>query len=299
MVYVLVPPLPYKVRKRTCSRTHCHVPLPVIYRWKQCPSCRERSRDYQRRRLSDSGSEPTSLKHKVPTTEHGLGSRGPILRGKEKVFASGVASNPIPSELRHTVAAFGTPQANLASAQADAIMGHPTQNFAWANQLFEFSHQLKSTSLCPPYQCHQDLLDDFGAHLHYFIDTQAYRTDMSSPAPQVMFDFSGEYSIVAADDNMAGRKVAVDARVDSIEDSVTSVTGLTFGPRAFYVRPYGVITRLCCFKMSHPLPATNAPKAPTLAPRNMLGELEIFVLPNVSHRYFPGEKTVLRFRLFG
>lgn len=165
-----------------------------------------------------------------------------------------------------------------------------------ANQLFEFVHQLKTTSLCPPYQCHKDLLDDFSTRLDYFIDTQAYRSRMGFPVLQVMFDFSGEYSIVAADYDIAGRKVAVDVRVDGIEDSIASVTGLTFGPRSFYVRPYGVITRLCCFKMLQPLPATYAP---TLAPQNMLGELEIFVLPNVSHRYFPGEKTIVRLRLFG
>ncbi|KAJ7923293.1 hypothetical protein B0H13DRAFT_1980682 [Mycena leptocephala] len=295
MEYVLVPPLPYKARKRICSRTHCHSPLPPIYRWKQCPSYRERSRDYQRRRLLDPGSKRAPLEHKVLTTKHGLGCGGPLIRGDE-VLASGVAPDPIPSGLRHTAAPLTTLQASLAPVPTDTIMGHPTQNFAWANQLFDFAHQLKTTSLCPPYQCHKDLLGDFSARLHYFIDTQAYRSHMGFPALQVIFDFSGEYSIVAADYDIASRKVAVNARVDAIEDSVASVTGLTFSPRSFYVRPDSVITRLCCFKILHPLPATYAP---TLAPQNMLGELEIFVLANVSHRYFPGEKTIVHYRLFG
>ncbi|KAJ7791537.1 hypothetical protein B0H14DRAFT_3566611 [Mycena olivaceomarginata] len=188
----------------------------------------------------------------VLTTEYGFGPGGPMIRDEEKDMASGVAPDPIPSGLKHTAAPLKTPQASLAPVPADTVMGHPTQNFAWANQL-------KTTSLCPPYQCHKDLLDDFSARLHFFIDTQAYRSHMGFPALQVMFDFSGEYySIVAADYDMPGRKVAVDVRVDGIEDSVASVTGLTFGPRSFYVRPYGVITRLCCFKMLHPLPATHA-----------------------------------------
>ncbi|KAJ7939126.1 hypothetical protein B0H13DRAFT_1941268 [Mycena leptocephala] len=265
MEYVLVPPLPYKARKRICSRTHCHSPLPPIYRWKQCPSYRERSRDYQRRRLLDPGSKRAPLEHKVLTTKHGLGCGGPLIRGDE-VLASGVAPDPIPSGLRHTAAPLTTLQASLAPVPTDTIMGHPTQNFAWANQ---------------------DLLGDFSARLHYFIDTQAYRSHMGFPALQVIFDFSGEYSIVAADYDIASRKVAVNARVDAIEDSVAS---------SFYVRPDSVITRLCCFKILHPLPATYAP---TLVPQNMLGELEIFVLTNVSHRYFPGEKTIVRYRLFG
>ncbi|KAJ7938006.1 hypothetical protein B0H13DRAFT_1943245 [Mycena leptocephala] len=215
-----------------------------------------------------------------------------MIRGEDQdLVASGVVPVPIPSGLRHTTAT------SLAPVRADTIMGHPTQNFAWAaNQLFEFSHRLQTTSLCPPYQCHKDLLDDFSSRLHSFIDTQAYHSHMGFPALQVLFDFHGEYSIVAADYDIAGRKAAVDVRVDGIEDIVASVTGLNFGPRSFYVRPYGIITRLCCYKMLHPLPATYAP---TPAPQNMLGELEVHVLPNVSHRYFPGEKTIVRFRLFG
>ncbi|KAJ7927209.1 hypothetical protein B0H13DRAFT_2653633 [Mycena leptocephala] len=229
----------------------------------------------------------------VLTTKHGLGCGGPLIRGDE-VLASGVAPDPIPSGLRHTAAPLTTLQASLAPVPTDTIMGHPTQNFAWANQMA--SCFLKTTSLCPPYQCHKDLLGDFSARLHYFIDTQAYRSHMGFPALQVIFDFSGEYSIVAADYDIASRKVAVNARVDAIEDSVASVTGLTFSPRSFYVRPDSVITRLCCFKILHPLPATYAP---TLVPQNMLSELEIFVLANVSHRYFPAEKTIVRYRLFG
>ncbi|KAJ7802149.1 hypothetical protein B0H14DRAFT_2893269 [Mycena olivaceomarginata] len=281
MAYVLVPPLPYKVRKRTiCSRRHCDLPLPPIYRWKQCPSCRERSRVYRRRRLLDSGTE-----HKALTTDHGLDSGGAMIRGEKKDLTSGVTPHPMPGGLRDTAAPLTTPQAMLVPVPT---MGHPTQGFAWANQLFESAHQLKTTSLYSPYQCQKDLIDDFSARLNYFIDAQAYHTRMGFPAFPVIFDFSGEYSIVAADYDIAGRKVAVDFRVNSIEDSIASVTGLTFGPRTFYIRPYGVITRLCCFRTLQP----------TLEPRNMLGELEIFVLPNLSHRYFPGEKTIVRFRLF-
>ncbi|KAJ7904008.1 hypothetical protein B0H13DRAFT_2025469 [Mycena leptocephala] len=167
-----------------------------------------------------------------------------MIRGEDQdLVVSGVVPVPIPSGLRHT------------TAVTDTII---------ANQLFEFSHQLQTTSLCPPYQCHKDLLDDFSSRLHSFIDTQAYHFHMGFPALQVLFDFHGEYSIIAADYDIAGRKAAVDVRVDGIEDSVASVTGLTFGPRSFYVRPYGIITRLCCYKMLHPLPATYAP---TPAPR--------------------------------
>ena len=119
---------------------------------------------------------------------------------------------------------------------------------------------------------------------------------MGFPSLQVKFDFVGEYSVVAADYNIAGRTAAIDVRVDGIEASVARVAWLAFGARSSYVRPYGVVTRLCCSKMSPRDPATYAP---TLAPQNMLGELEIFVLPNVSHRYFPGEKTIIRFLLFG
>ncbi|KAJ7440653.1 hypothetical protein B0H11DRAFT_2098808 [Mycena galericulata] len=248
LVYVLVPPLPYRVRKRICSRKHCRVPLPPNYRWKRCPNCRERSRDYKRK-------DPAS-------------KRAPLK----------LEANLIPSRDH---------DANLAPVIKPMIMEHRSQHFAWANQLFEFAQQLKTKSLCPHYQRHGDLLHDFSARLHHLIDTQAYRSQMGFSAFQVIFDFGGEYSVVAQDNDILSRKVEVDFRVDGVVNTIVAATGLIFGPRTFYARPYGVITRLCCFKMLHPIPA------------QMLGELDIFVLPNHSHKYFPGEKTIVRFRLFG
>ncbi|KAJ6607634.1 hypothetical protein B0H10DRAFT_2070928 [Mycena sp. CBHHK59/15] len=198
--------------QRICSRTHCHFPLPTIYRWKQCPSCRERSRDYQRRRLLNPASKRAPLKHKALTTEH----------------------RPLT-----------TPQISLAHVPADTIVGHPIQNFSWAHQLFQFTHQLETTSLCPPYQCHDDLLDDLCTRLHSFIHTQAHRSHMGFPSLQLKFDFAGEYSVVAADDKIASRTAAVDVRVDDIEARVARVAGLAFGARSSYVRPYASAVPRC------------------------------------------------------
>ncbi|KAJ7898962.1 hypothetical protein B0H14DRAFT_2674637 [Mycena olivaceomarginata] len=142
------PPLPYKVRK---AGRHCDLPLlPPIYRWKQCPSCRER-------RLLDSGTEQKAL-----TTDHGLDSGGAMIMGEKKGF-----------------------------------------------DIWSYAHPMPGDSEIP---LAKDLIDDFSARLNYFIDAQAYHTRMGFPAFPVIFDFGGEYSIVAADYDIAGRKVAVDFR---------------------------------------------------------------------------------------
>ncbi|KAJ7702062.1 hypothetical protein B0H14DRAFT_2648184 [Mycena olivaceomarginata] len=190
-----------------------------------------------------------------------------MIRGEKKDLTSGVTPHPMPGGLRDT--AVVAPFIWTCHVRLKQIPHSPSQHrkqclylfqrwdiqpkvllgrTRWlhvlfllpnqlkrTNQLFESAHQLKTTSLYSPYQCQKDLIDDFSARLNDFIDAQAYHTRMGFPAFPVIFDFGGEYSIVAANYDKAGRKVAVDFRVNSIEDSVASVTGLTFalGPSMF------------------------------------------------------------------
>jgi hypothetical protein len=94
----------------------------------------------------------------------------------------------------------------------------------------------KIRSLCPPYQHHGDLLHDFSLRLRHLIETHAYRSDMGLSAMQVIFDFCGEYSVVAEDYDILRRKMEVDSRVHGVVNIILAATGLTFGPRIFYIR---------------------------------------------------------------
>ena len=74
---------------------------------------------------------------------------------------------------------------------------------------------------------------------------------------------------------------------------------------------FGIITRFVCMRdvampISKPVdvqpePGRGGGEEPTPAPysKTMQGELEISVLADKSHRFIPGQRTILRFRLVG
>ena len=74
---------------------------------------------------------------------------------------------------------------------------------------------------------------------------------------------------------------------------------------------FGIITRFVCMRevaMPIPKPVDVQPEpggggeepTPTAAySKTMQGELEISVLADKSHRFIPGQRTILRFRLVG
>ena len=75
---------------------------------------------------------------------------------------------------------------------------------------------------------------------------------------------------------------------------------------------FGIITRFVCMRevampISKPVdvqPEPGGGEEPTPTPaaaysKTMQGELEISVLADKSHRFIPGQRTIIRFRLVG
>jgi hypothetical protein len=167
----------------------------------------------------------------------------------------------------------------------------------------------KRISPYPAYQSYDGLLLDFGARFHGFIEAQSYyflvRDRGSQPQAQSMFDFSGEFSVVASDLDIIGRKAEVEMDVHAIKDAVARASGLDFSPTSWVSilgNPGGIVTRFACVHLVSVFLPINVPPGypPNPArPKSMQGELEIAVVPDESHKYFPGQKTIVRFRLVG
>ncbi|KAJ7439527.1 hypothetical protein B0H11DRAFT_1934486 [Mycena galericulata] len=170
-------------------------------------------------------------------------------------------------------------------------------NFNWATELLFVAPQLMQRPLLPNYQYGKHLHAAFLAQFHSFLVQALYSYAPASPL-QVKFAFDGEYSVVAPDRHVVGR-ATVGPHVLSVKNIIACMTGLDFGFSnwvGLLTNADGIVTRFTCspiVNVLQPLPT------PTLIPQRMLGELEIIVLPNISHKYFPGEKTMVRFRLFG
>lgn len=206
----------------------------------------------------------------------------------------------------------------------------------------ERSKQTKS--LYPVYQSLHLLLSDFRARLGGFLEAQSFyillRPDAGrhnlpslvndhlhkSVPDTAMFQFDGEYSLVAPDFFIAERQEAVGRAVHVVKGFVEEFGGLKFGPTRWVSllptpvsgvmanlhpgaegegegkerkKGGGVITRFACVHEIEVFLPASAKQTTATYRKSMQGELEIAVLPDDSHRYFPGERHVVRFRLVG
>ncbi|KAJ3906155.1 hypothetical protein F5879DRAFT_947529 [Lentinula edodes] len=122
------------------------------------------------------------------------------------------------------------------------------------------------------------------------------------PRTMSKFAFDGEFSIVAPDFELLERKDEVNEFVTSAMHQIEKVASVKFLPssRSCVVAYGGLITRFACRGMVPMiLPPGVTPTMAVPLMRDMFGELEVVVLPVDSHRCFPGQRTVVRFRLVG
>ncbi|KAJ3773944.1 hypothetical protein FB446DRAFT_505365 [Lentinula raphanica] len=116
------------------------------------------------------------------------------------------------------------------------------------------------------------------------------------------FSFNGEFSIIAPDFEVIEREAEISEFVTRIMHQVETVTSLEFIPssRSCMIAYGGLITRFACRGMvPMQYPPGFSPSLEIPPSRDMMGELEVVVLPVESHRCFPGQRTVVRFRLVG
>ncbi|KAF7309459.1 hypothetical protein MIND_00316700 [Mycena indigotica] len=158
----------------------------------------------------------------------------------------------------------------------------------------------KSFSPYPVYQSRDAVIKDFGARFQGFIRAQSFYTVMRSGGltSPTMFDFSGEYSVVAADLDVIGRRPLAEAHARNVKNDIERVCGIQFSATSWVSilgSPRGVVNRFACAHVVD-VPVSRHLTSP---PKTMQGELEVAILPDDSHKYFPGEKTIIRFRLVG
>ncbi|KIJ93256.1 hypothetical protein K443DRAFT_407394 [Laccaria amethystina LaAM-08-1] len=157
------------------------------------------------------------------------------------------------------------------------------------------------------YRSLPSLLEDFRLRLAGFLQAQSYHFMCSSNGvdgpPRALFGFDGEFSVVALDLDVPGRKADVEGEVLRLKGEVERLGRMQFSPkRMVSIFDFGIITRFVCMhKVPMLKPVVIQPGgAPTPAySKTMQGELEISVLADKTHRFLPGQRTIVRFRLIG
>ncbi|KAI0667539.1 hypothetical protein C8Q78DRAFT_386927 [Trametes maxima] len=174
----------------------------------------------------------------------------------------------------------------------------------------------------PAYQHFAALLQTMRARFHEFAVAQVhylrYRAqhpresgDATKPTKSVnVFRFDGEYSVVA--DPSGG---LVDAVVHTVLRNIQAALGLVFTPVSVNPSPEDSVTAILrCLYGAHIPMRTAAPVAkdsgndtPAESPKaedermliKMVGELQVCVAWDRRHRFFPGQRVLVRFRLVG
>ncbi|KAF9534201.1 hypothetical protein CPB83DRAFT_889204 [Crepidotus variabilis] len=160
----------------------------------------------------------------------------------------------------------------------------------------------------PRFQGFSALLTNFGGSLSGFFKAQSvfYLMKVAEPIlvdAKAMFSFDGEYSVVTANYNVLQRKAEVDAQALEYKKEFERLGKIKFVPKRLVsiLESGGVSVRFIC---QHKAPIFEAVKKDDevtvrVVYKTMHGELEIATLPDRSHCFLPGHKTIIRFRLLG
>ncbi|KAF8914017.1 hypothetical protein CPB84DRAFT_45401 [Gymnopilus junonius] len=153
------------------------------------------------------------------------------------------------------------------------------------------------------YKCFSALLSEFKERLSGFLQSQSIFFLFKKPsAGKALFAFDGEYSVVTLDFNIAGRKEEIDASVLRLKREIEYVGKITFSPkRLVTVLDEGIAVRFSCIYSVPILQSTTHVGCAciSITPKPMQCEMEVVVVADRSHRFIPGQRTVIRFRLFG
>ncbi|KAJ7777276.1 hypothetical protein B0H16DRAFT_1504905 [Mycena metata] len=306
---------------RTCGGRACEhiIPSEEEYAWAVCGVCRTRERRAAERAMIKEGKTP--VMNEVVDAKNDLGL-AEVYRRERCMYADcGVLVSPEKAEVAEAECEQclwrktqrnkpGRPPGSLNKPKGNGNLPASNAVVAAPEKPLQVPQKRKRPSPYPPYQCSDDLLKDFGARFAGFIEAQSYyfllRGGMGpQPPPQAMFDFNGEYSVVSLSLDVVARKSEIELRVHDVKDAVARAGGLEFSPTSWVSilgRPGGVVTRFACVHLVNVLLPVRVPPGHPPNPgrsKSMQGELEIAVLPDDSHKYFAGEKTIVRFRLVG
>ncbi|KXN84650.1 hypothetical protein AN958_12028 [Leucoagaricus sp. SymC.cos] len=150
----------------------------------------------------------------------------------------------------------------------------------------------------PEYRCQHELLADFHVRISGFLEVQSIHS-LYKPrdSPEVsVFGFEGQFSVVALELDLLVQRDAVELGVSKLKGELERIGDLYFKNQSVYTSESGIFTRFVCVRRSY---NPFGPPYPDQTPTVMHGELEVAVLPDLSHRLLPGKKTVVRFRLIG
>lgn len=290
---------------RLCAVRNCTYIIPPSseYRWKKCALCCLRVRSS--RKLEDASEPPRQdelISHSTAKIAKRLPKRDKQLPGRCQSLDCGMLLLGTESTLdcdqcvarRSWLMNGGISNRTLPEGKVKLIPAHPSKS--------------RAPSPYPQYKAFPTLLADFTVRFNDFLRAQSVfflynAADSRFNSAKAMFSFDGEYSIVAFDFDIVGRKEDVDDNVLKLKGEIERMGRLRFSPKRYIsiLEGSGIAERFVCLKEAPILQPVSSRQNVSTATymKNMQGELEIAVVPDHSHAFLPGQRTIVRFRLWG
>lgn len=282
---------------RPCAIRTCKALLPPEdrYRWKLCEDCRTRTRRQSRKRrygevglASDEDGEDAELLGRLERRKDRVAFKKLRLTFKGTTVASVDARKRVRTAISVIVPddAVRFPLYQTLPAMLDALRTRLLGFEQATTAYLRFKLQQLAPAAAPA------ALDD---------------------VQPTFFAFDGEFSVIA---DPAGGEVG--SRIQEVQTDIGRMLGIAFDLAGYEIQPDGTIVGqyTCLHELLVPLPVAPKPAPAGVAKsdpahesqenfvfdviaKRMQGELRVSVLWDRSHNYFPGLRTIVRFKLVG
>ncbi|PPQ77731.1 hypothetical protein CVT25_011166 [Psilocybe cyanescens] len=303
---------------RLCAIRTCTFIIPPVseYRWKMCSLCRVRLRERRKQeRVTDGNASPS-------TSEPSSSSRRKTVVADSNFMLRYLEflckADPVDGSDRCRSLDCGMMLANSSSQDCRQCIarrlwlvnrGPSNYNRPEGPTLLHRGNKKplerpRGPAPYPRFKCFSAMLFEFKNRLSDFLRAHSIFFLFNQPrSANALFAFDGEFSVVALDFDVEKRVEEVDANVLRLKKEIEYVGRIKFSPKRLVstLEGEGISVRFSCFypvPMLQPKQKDGQTSINTFA-KNMQCELEIAILPDRSHRFIPGQRTIIRFRLFG
>ncbi|KIY65323.1 hypothetical protein CYLTODRAFT_424464 [Cylindrobasidium torrendii FP15055 ss-10] len=272
-------------KQRICGFKGCGVGLPPLdeYKYKMCRDCRRRTTNSRRRRTLRESGQPPDIK---------LEEEKDRLIAKWRIRKKAVLDEDLEEVSEQEKG--GDDEGELSEdLEQDFKAQRQSELGAQPPALRKPVQWERPASLYPEYPTLPTLLVDFSARISSFFKAhRAWMTSQSAiPQPQSQkistFGFDGEFSTINMNIDIMSRREPVIHYIEHLKGELVRAGRVqldTEGKQVAFAHG-GILTRYR--------------GAQWIGESWMTGEMEIAILPDTSHPYLHGQRTVIRYRLVG
>ncbi|KAF4619881.1 hypothetical protein D9613_005330 [Agrocybe pediades] len=295
---------------RLCSNRNCTFIIPPVsdYHWKTCSLCRIRAREQRNEERSAAMLSAQALKNSRRRTRKKKSTDATfLLRSLDYLSRKAPMPGRCWSVDCGMAVAEGSDCSQCKARRLWLMSGNVSNETPGKRPFLPMRRGVKTPGGPPSYQeykCFTAFLQEFKNRLSGFIEAQSlFHLFRPTNTGKALFSIDGEFSVVVNDFDIAKRREEVNNGITKFQQEIEYVGRLKFNPKKSIssLDSGGIAAHFSCLYRAPVLQVVekDGKHSVKACGKVMQCELEIAVLPDHSHRLIPGQRTIIRFRLFG